>query len=160
MKGMPASEQTFTYVVFLLAESGPRNIASADQVRCTVTSSKLFASSVLDLAGILEVLEWLPQSIANISRAFAQLCVHNVPLLDAIASASLPKIPEFGTQSIANSAWSFATLFFLNVPLMEALSSEFIKKIGEMESQNLSNMAWAMATLVLPNKPLMEAISA
>jgi hypothetical protein len=86
--------------------------------------------------------------------------VHNVPLLDAIASASLPKIPEFGTQSIANSAWSFATLFFLNVPLMEALSSEFIKKIGEMESQNLSNMAWAMATLVLPNKPLMEAISA
>merc|ERR1712086_449167 len=53
------------------------------------------------------------------------LDINDEPLLDAIASSSIPRLPEFNSQALSNTAWSLAVICSRdNRPLMEALSAE------------------------------------
>mmetsp|Transcript_3600 Transcript_3600/g.7259 ORF Transcript_3600/g.7259 Transcript_3600/m.7259 type:complete len:258 (-) Transcript_3600:9-782(-) len=94
------------------------------------------------------------------SWSFATLNVLDPPLMEALASASLPKISAFGSQSLGNTAWSYAPLKLPNAPLRDAISAASLRKISEFRPQELSNTAWAVASLALPHDPLREAIAA
>jgi len=56
--------------------------------------------------------------------AFAFLNILHLPLREAIASSSLPKISELRPQVLSNTAWACATLSFVHSPLLNAIAAE------------------------------------
>jgi len=85
--------------------------------------------------------------------------IEDVPLLNALSSASISHIADLASQNLANMAWSCSILLCPNMPLLNAISSESIPRITDFDSQGLSNTAWSFARLMLRDPPLLEAIS-
>lgn len=108
---------------------------------------------------------WLTHSnfngyaLANTAWAFASLG-WELPLIRALAAASLPMISDFGSQSIANMAWALARMQVVNCPLLNSLSAQALPTLTEANPQNLSNTAWAFSKRGFLPKPLMDAIAA
>eukprot|EP00746_Dinoflagellata_sp_MGD_P154914 gnl/MRDRNA2_/MRDRNA2_85114_c0_seq1.p1 gnl/MRDRNA2_/MRDRNA2_85114_c0~~gnl/MRDRNA2_/MRDRNA2_85114_c0_seq1.p1 ORF type:complete len:249 (+),score=38.31 gnl/MRDRNA2_/MRDRNA2_85114_c0_seq1:256-1002(+) len=82
-----------------------------------------------------------------------------MPLLDAIAAASIARITEYNPQSIGNSVWAYAKLGITYVPVLNAISAPSLRKFHELIPQELANIAWSLATLQKEDVPLLDAIS-
>jgi len=105
--------------------------------------------------------EFRAQELANTAWACAKLLWQNLPLLDAIASASRPRLhDQFNTLNMTNTAWAWAALSLTHAPLIDALSAESLPHISEFEAQQLHNSAWAFARLLVKDHPLLGSISA
>jgi len=85
-----------------------------------------------------------------------------VPLLQAIAAASLKRLTEFQSYNLAILAWAFARLGWAHRPLLAAIASEARprRSLEAYSAQELANTAWAFATLGLTDAPLLDSIAA
>uniref|UniRef100_A0A7S4RAM3 catechol O-methyltransferase n=1 Tax=Alexandrium monilatum TaxID=311494 RepID=A0A7S4RAM3_9DINO len=101
-----------------------------------------------------------PQELSNTAWAYAQLSFLHLPLMDAIAAASIAKITQCLSQDHSNLAWAFATLHLPNAPLCDSIAAAALRTIRQFERQHLVNTAWSFATLRFEHPPLMKAISA
>jgi len=66
------------------------------------------------------------QALANTAWSLSTLRCKDLPLMDAIASASIPSLcagSTVGSQELANTAWSFSSLRVSHNPLFHALAS-------------------------------------
>lgn len=82
-----------------------------------------------------------------------------MPLLDAIAAASIARINEYNPQSIGNSVWAYAKLGITHTPLLKAISAPSLRKLRELIPQEIANIAWSLATLQKEDAELLDAIS-
>jgi len=55
--------------------------------------------------------------------ASAKLEVRDIPLMDALSSAAIPRMPEFSAQVLANMAWSLAVLPRADLPFLNAIAA-------------------------------------
>lgn len=82
-----------------------------------------------------------------------------MPLLHALAAASIRKISAYMPQDRANMAWSFSTRREAHVPLLTSLAAAARRNIRHFLPQHHSNTAWALATLRFTHCPLLHAIA-
>jgi len=89
------------------------------------------------------------QNLSNIAWAFATLGLHNVPLLEAIATAAIANISAFNCQSFSTFFWSFSRLGNQNglAPLLPAALECFLN--GQLEADGMSWVDFANAVRLL-----------
>jgi len=64
-----------------------------------------------------------PQNLSNLAWAFSACGVYDLPLLQAISSASIANIRAFDTQNLSTLAWAFAVFGIGIVPAQASLSA-------------------------------------
>lgn len=74
--------------------------------------------------------EWAPQALSNTVWSMAKLMLSNRPLLEALATRSIPRIWEFKSQDLAMTAWSCAALLWHHCPLLERISKAALPTSG------------------------------
>lgn len=66
-------------------------------------------------------------------------------LFDAIAAASMEKLPTFTTQNFANITWAYAKVEHPNPALFDGVAKESIPRLMDFSSQELAMLAWAFS---------------
>merc|ERR1712039_406379 len=99
------------------------------------------------------------RSLSLIAWAVAKLDVSNLPLMTALADASLRLISDAQPQGLANTAWALATSVVRHRPLMDAIAAASLRMITQFGQQELGNTSWAFAELRVHHVPLLDAIS-
>jgi len=85
--------------------------------------------------------------VANLAWAYAMLGIRDVPLFEAISSASLTKLRYFSPHDLAYLSWAYAHLGFHDEPLIDALSAAVLRKLPAFSVEDLAKTAWSWATL-------------
>lgn len=89
----------------------------------------------------------LPQyraaDLANIAWALAKLVVHDAPLSDAIAAASIALLPDFRASDLSKSAWALARRLLKDCPLFDAIAAAAIPTIDQCTTPEISSFLWA-----------------
>ncbi|KAJ1458996.1 hypothetical protein M885DRAFT_460259, partial [Pelagophyceae sp. CCMP2097] len=100
-----------------------------------------------------------PQSVSNMSWAFATAGVPAPDLFEGMALKAVMRIDDFKAQEFANTAWAFAKLGAPAPMLFDAMAKAAREKIAEFQPQNLTNTAWAFATAGVAAPDLFAAMA-
>lgn len=101
----------------------------------------------------------LPQDMACMTRAMANLRIQNEQVMDKLLSMSRKRINQFRSSHLANLVWSFATLALKDDAIMDVIAKEAISKIRYFLPNQLTQMSWAYATLEIKNAALSGAMT-
>jgi len=76
-----------------------------------------------------------PQSLSNTVWAFATLSFHDAPLLEALASESLRKLPKFNLMECGNTGWAFARLAVRDDNLFDHIFHVILERPEDLDFQ-------------------------
>lgn len=76
----------------------------------------------------------MSQNLSNTAWAWARLGIDDIPLLNAIAAAAIPRIRDFfKPQHLSTTAWAFSARVLKDQPLLDAISASAIANISSCE---------------------------
>jgi len=114
-------------------------------VRCGVSIRTVFATDER-----LELAELRAGELSAIAWSLASRQSRNVPLLDAIAHAVIPKVQagNYAPGILAITAWAFARLEMQHSTLVGGIACAVRASAFNFSTRDLSNILWANARLL------------
>ena len=68
------------------------------------------------------------RGLSNTAWACATMRRHDVPLLEALSAATVPKLADFDEQALSTTMWALAKLMFQNKMLIDAMVLEILDR--------------------------------
>ncbi|KAG1675396.1 hypothetical protein FOA52_012315 [Chlamydomonas sp. UWO 241] len=109
-------------------------------------------------AAALQLRNFTPQGLANMTWALATLGHVNAVFMGVLVQVARPQLRNFTPQNLTNTLWALATLGHVDAVFVHELVQAATPQLCNFTPHHLANMAWALATLDEQNAACVGAL--